>query len=250
MTESDEATTAIPPAPAVEPAPPRTWVTWVEIVLCSGIPTQFLLAGVLFAAGLSPVGPEKKLSGPFVFALSLGDTALLLSLMVWLLIRRGERPSHVFFGERPIGREVLAGVLSMPFVFALVVTLMLAILRFAPGLRTVPENPLEALAGDPAMFWMLLIVVIVAGGVREELQRAFLLHRFRKDFGQPWMGLFITSLAFGLGHNELQGRDAAVITGSLGALWGAMYLTRGSAAASMVSHALFNSSQLLQVLIR
>ena len=66
-------------------------------------------------------------------------------------------------------------------------------------------------------------MVIVAGGVREELQRAFLLHRFRTDLGQPWMGLLITSLAFGLGHT-LQGWDAAVVTGVLGAIWGAMYL--------------------------
>ena len=73
-------------------------------------------------------------------------------------------------------------------------------------------------------------MVIVAGGVREELQRAFLLHRFRNDLGQPWMGLLITSLAFGLGHT-LQGLDAAMITGTLGAIWGAMYLTRGSALA-------------------
>ena len=53
---------------------------------------------------------------------------------------------------------------------------------------------------------MFLFVVIVAGGVREELQRAFLLHRFRCDLGQPWMGVFITSLAFGMGHT-LQGWD-------------------------------------------
>ena len=56
-------------------------------------------------------------------------------------------------------------------------------------------------------------MVIVAGGVREELQRAFLLHRFRIDLGQPWMGVFITSLAFGMGHT-LQGLDAAIVTGA------------------------------------
>ena len=93
---------------------------------------------------------------------------------------------------------------------------------------------------------MFLFVVIVAGGVREELQRAFLLHRFRGDLGQPWMGVFITSLAFGLGHT-LQGLDAAIITGALGALWGVIYLVRGSAVAPMVSHSLFNSGELLRV---
>jgi membrane protease YdiL (CAAX protease family) len=238
--------TAAPPAPRPRPA----WTTWLEIVACSGFPTQIFLSAVLIVAGISPLGSQKELSGTFIFVLSLADTLLLLSLIVALLWRRGERPGQVFFGGRPAGPEVAAGLLSLPFVFALVVGLALAIRRFVPELRTVPENPLEALASDPVMFWMLLIVVIVAGGVREELQRAFLLHRFRGDFGRPWVGLLITSLVFGLGHNELQGRDAAVITGSLGAFWGAMYLARGSALGPVVSHALFNSSQLLQVLLR
>ena len=82
-----------------------------------------------------------------------------------------------------------------------------------------PFGPLEAFVGTQAGLLMFLFVVIVAGGVREELQRAFLLHRFRFDLGQPWMGVFITSLAFGMGHT-LQGLDVAIITGLLGALWG------------------------------
>ena len=139
---------------------------------------------------------------------------------------------------------------SLPLIIALVITLMLAIRRFVPALHNVPKNPLEGLIGDHAgAIWLFLLVVIVAGGVREELQRAFLLHRFRGDLGQPWLGLVITSLAFGLGHT-LQGRDAAVITGALGAIWGAIYLTRGSALASMVSHSLFNSGELLRVFLR
>jgi membrane protease YdiL (CAAX protease family) len=61
------------------------------------------------------------------------------------------------------------------------------------------------------------------------------------------MGLLITSISFGMGHT-LQGLDAAIITGVLGAIWGALYLKRESAAASMVSHSLFNSVELLRVL--
>ena len=59
------------------------------------------------------------------------------------------------------------------------------------------------------------------------------------------MGLAVTSVAFGLGHT-LQGWDAALITGTLGALWGAMYLARGSAMAGLVSHSLFNSTELVR----
>ncbi len=76
-----------------------------------------------------------------------------------------------------------------------------------------------------------------------------LLHRFRHDLGQPWMGLLVASIAFGLGHT-MQGNDAAIITGVLGAIWGAMYLIRGSSLASMVSHSLFNSAELLRIFLR
>ncbi len=200
-------------------------------------------------AGIAPVGADGSLSGTFVFVLSLADTVLLLSLIVLLLHQRGERPSDVFFGGRPISPEVRAGFVSFPVVIVIVVSLMLAIRRFLPALHNVPDNPLEGLIGTGVSAAAFLVVVIVAGGVREELQRAFLLHRFRHDLGRPWIGLLITSLAFGLGHT-LQGYDAALITATLGAIWGAMYLTRGSALASMVSHSLFNSGELLRAVLR
>ena len=132
---------------------------------------------------------------------------------------------------------------------AVVIALMLAIRLVLPSLHNVPDNPLEGLIGSGASVGMFLIVVIVAGGVREELQRAFLLHRFCGELGRPRLGLLVTSLSFGLGHT-LQGLDAAVITGTLGAIWGAMYLSRGSALAAMASHSLFNSAELLRAFLK
>ncbi len=221
----------------------------MEILLCSGYPTQILLGGLLLLAGMKERAADGSLSGTFIFVVSMADTAVLLALIVFLLIRRGERPLEVFFGGRRALPEIGFGMLSVPLVVTLMIALMLAIRRFVPVLHNVPNNPLEGLIGTGASPWLFLIVVIVAGGVREELQRAFLLHRFRGDLGQPWMGLFITSLSFGMGHT-LQGLDAAVVTGTLGAIWGAMYLTRGGALAPMVSHSLFNSSELLRIFLR
>ena len=225
------------------------WATWVEIVLCSGYPTQIGIGFALQAAGIGPLRGDGSLSATFIFALSLLDTVVLLSFITWLLMRRAESPRQVFFGDRPAGPEVAVGVLSLPLVIALVAALMLAILRVAPWLHNVPDNPLESFLGTQTGLVMFLVVVIVAGGIREELQRAFLLHRFRGDLGRPWMGVLITSLAFGLGHT-LQGLDAAIITGSLGALWGVMYVRRGSAIAPIVSHSLFNSAELVRVFFR
>lgn len=222
---------------------------WLEILLCSGYPTQIVIGQLLVLGGIRPMRADGGLSGRFVFMLSVADTILLLGLIVFLLLRRGERPLDVFFGGRAARAEIAAGILSFPFVMTMVVALMLGIRRFVPVLHNVPDNPLAGLLGNEMNIWMFLIVAIVAGGVREELQRAFLLHRFRVDLGQPWLGLLITSLAFGMGHT-LQGWDAAIITGSLGAAWGALYLWRGSALASMVSHSLFNSAELLQAFLK
>ena len=208
-----------------------------------------MLLQLLVVAGVGPRDANGALSSTFVFALSMLDTVVLLTLIIFLLMRRGERPLEVFFGGRPALPEIGAGVLSVPFIVAVVIGLMFTLRRFLPVLHNVPDNPLEGLIGSGASLWMFLAVVIIAGGVREELQRAFLLHRFRGDLGQPWMGLFITSVSFGMGHT-LQGYDAAIITGTLGAIWGAMYLTRGSALASVVSHSLFNSAEVIRILLR
>lgn len=237
------------PAPAALPpvSRPNLWLTWTEILLCSGYPTQLLIAQLLLRAGVAAQLPGGALSGTFVFALSLGDAALLISLIVFLLIRRGERPATILFGTGSFKREAIFGALSLPLIIAIVIVLTVGIRRLVPSLHNVPDNPLEALAGKGASVWLFLIVVIVAGGVREELQRAFLLHRFRGDLGQPWMGLLITSLSFGMGHT-LQGLDAAIITGTLGAVWGTFYLKRNSAIAPIVSHSLFNSAELLRII--
>jgi membrane protease YdiL (CAAX protease family) len=94
---------------------------------------------------------------------------------------------------------------------------------------------------------LFAVVVVVAGGVREELQRAFLLRRFERWLGGARVGIVVTSAAFGAGH-LLQGADAAIATALLGAFWAIVYLRRRSAVAPVVSHSGFNLLQLAQFL--
>jgi membrane protease YdiL (CAAX protease family) len=255
-------TTVLPATPSdpepgeVEPAPLPAGTrarhplhAWTEIVLCSGYPTQIMLGELLKNVGIAPLTADGVLSATFVFALSLADTAVLVALIMWLLVRNRERPRDVFLGQRHAGKEAVVGLFSVPLVVALVLALMVLLRTFMPFLHNVPDNPLEGLLGTQTGVWMFLIVVIVAGGLREELQRAFLLHRFKHDLGNAGAGLVITSIAFGLGHT-LQGWDAAIFTAALGAAWGLIYLTRGSAIAPIVSHSLFNTGELLRAFLR
>jgi membrane protease YdiL (CAAX protease family) len=216
----------------------------LEVVLCSGYPTQLLIIGALGLFGIAPLEPDRQLSPRFVFLVSTIDTVLLVSLMLVLLRGSGERPRDLFFRCGDATSELIVGVGLTPMVFALVVAVLLGVRELAPSLRNVPINPFEALIGSPAELAALILLVLVAGGVREELQRAFLLHRFEQHLGGASVGVLVTSVAFGLGHT-LQGWDAAVATGLLGACWGIVYLWRRNVIATVVSHSLFNLSQLL-----
>jgi len=246
-TPADAAAPPPPPGPP-PPGPPSTRVALAEVLLCSGFPTQLAIAGVLRLGGLTATDASGRLSPAFLFTLSLADSVLLLGLILLCLHAHGERARDVFLGSRPIWREALVGVALAPLLLTAILSLLLVLRTMVPALHNVPENPLGALADSPAAVALFLVVVLVAGGLREELQRAFLLHRFEQRLGGAWVGLVVTSVAFGLGHT-LQGRDAAIATAVLGFVWGLLYLARRSSIAPIVSHGLFNSAELLRAVL-
>jgi membrane protease YdiL (CAAX protease family) len=119
----------------------------------------------------------------------------------------------------------------------------------APSLRNVPHNPLADLAKTRGQAIAFALVVMIAGGVREEIQRGFILHRFEGFLGGGTVGIVVFSTIFGLGHLE-QGHDVALATAILGAVWGVIYLRRRSIAAPMVGHAGFNLLQVVNFMTR
>jgi len=235
-----------PPPPIREP-PIATFriVALIEVLICSDFPTQLAVDALLRAVGYGPFDAAGQLRVAYVVNLSLIDTVLLLAF-VWMFLRaHDERPSDVFLGRRPVGGEIRLGLPLIFVALTLGVAVLLLVMRFAPQLHTVVRNPLQALLGSRRNAALFALVVIVAGGIREEVQRAFLLHRFEVWLGGGLAGVIATSIAFGAGH-LLQGLDAAVTTGVLGAFWGLVYLWRRSIVAPMVSHAGFDLLQIFQ----
>jgi uncharacterized protein len=220
-----------------------------EVLLCSGFPTQIAVATSLRLAGWSPLLPGGGINGPFVFAVSIIDAVLLIALIVFFLRRGGESPRQVLFGSRRLLPEAGWGVLLLPLTLGVVIGIAALIRGYVPELRNVPINPLESLVQTRGGLLMFIAVAVIAGGGREELQRAFVLHRFDRYLGGPIVGIVITSLLFGLGHT-LQGRDAAIITGVLGALWAIAYVWRRSTVGPIVNHALFNTVELIGAAFR
>jgi membrane protease YdiL (CAAX protease family) len=238
------------PVGASEPVPPlrRPLVAISEMAVCSGFPTQIVLAILFRGAGLADLTSDGQISLPFVAVVSLADTALLLGLMLWFLQAGGQTGRQLWLGTRPPLGEIARGVLLTPMILAGVGLVLLAIQQWAPQLHSVPINPLEALARRGAMDAAILgVVAVVAGALREELQRAFLIDRFERHVGPAWVGVVVLSALFGLGH-VLQGWDATIATGLLGACWAVIYLKRRSILMPLVSHALFNSLEIVRML--
>lgn len=238
------------PTPAHSPQPTvrDRLLALVEVIACSDFPTQLLLGVVFTLAGFSPQTSDGSLRISFVAALSLLDTVALVGLMWMFLIARGDRPRDVFLGTRDIGAEVRAGIPMILLALVVAVTVLLSLRALTPWMHNVPTNPLQDLVQRPRDVALFALVAVIAGGVREELQRAFLMNRFERWLGGPTVGVVVASAAFGAGH-VVQGWDAAIATAVLGAFWAIVYLRRRSVVAPIVSHSGFNLLQLMQLVV-
>ena len=238
----DDAAAALEPQD-VPSRPPRA-VALLEVLLCSGFPTQLLIIGVLRLAGMHPGDGAGGLSLRFFGTLAMLDSILLVGLIFLFLLARRESPRTLLMGSAPVPREAALGVVLIPAVFIFVAIIVGGLRWIAPWLHTVPRNPLGTMLDTPFEAIVFGFVVVIAGGLREEIQRAFILHRFEQSLGGARLGLALFSLMFGLGHIE-QGADVAVATAALGLFWGALYLVRRSIIAPAISHAGFNLAQVI-----
>lgn len=254
MEDSQAALPLSPAAPALvvadsTPSLPR-WFAALQVFLVSGIPTQLVAASfVALVAGIPLIDPTTGLiTFEFIAVVSLADTAMIALLIRVFLIIGGEDSGPVFVGARPIKGEVLRGLALLPVAFLGVTGVVLLLRAIAPGLHTVTTSPFEAYMASPLTAGIFLLVAVLAGGVREELQRGFILHRFDQRLGGIKIGLALFTILFGALHVD-QGYDVAVAVGLLGLFWGVMYMKRRSVILSMTNHAAFNAAQVVQAVL-
>src|SRR5436190_436286 len=112
-----------------------------EMVACSGFPSQLALSLVAQGLGIRGGDGAGTLSLPFVAVVSLSDTVLIVGLMLWFTRLRGERPSTLWLGSRPVLREAKIGLLSAPFLLLGVGVILTVLQRVAPQLHNVAVNP-------------------------------------------------------------------------------------------------------------
>jgi len=220
--------------------------------MVSGIPTQLIVFVVLvFGMRINPLeldGKNGGLSFELMAMLMLFDTALSALLIRVFLEMSREDSRTVFLGpRRPLG-EILRGLALVPVVIVGLAALTLALRKLLPWVHNVPENPMLAFMRTPFEAAIFIVVVILGGGIKEELQRAFVLHRFERYLGGTRVGLAVFSVLFGSLH-VTQGIDAAIVVGLLGLFWGILYVKRRSVVMSMVNHAGFDAVQVAQVML-
>jgi membrane protease YdiL (CAAX protease family) len=243
----EDVAVAVAPAGAtpLRARPLPRWFAIVQAIAVSGVPTGLIVAfGVILTTNMTPF-EGNGLSLEFLSTVTLLDTALIALLIRVFLELSGEDSRGVFLGRRPVLGEIIRGVLLVPVMFAAVTGIVLGLRAVAPWLHTVKVSPLEQYMRSPLDASIFLVVVVLGGGVREELQRAFILHRFEQCLGGVKLGLIVFSLVFGLLHVD-QGFDVSIAVGALGLFWGLLYVRRRSAVMGMTNHAGFNALQVLQ----
>lgn len=238
----------LPSLVAASPGTLQRWFAAVQVLLVCGIPTQVIVGAMLALIAGVPVFDARGVSFEFVVMTSLVDTALIALLIRLFLILSGESSKSVFLGTRPVRGEVLRGLALLPVVFAGVMTVVVGLRAIAPWMHNVEKSPFESYLSSPLEAGIFLLVAVLAGGVREELQRGFILHRFEQRLGGIKVGLAAFTLLFGTLHVD-QGFDVATAVGLLGLFWGIVYMRRRSVVLSMVNHASFNGAQVIQAFI-
>ena len=249
MLDQAAAPASEPPGAGPLPGDPSPWrariIALLEVLACSSLPTQILIQNAAVLAGMHPWQSPGVPTLAFLATTQLADSVVLIGLMVVMTRAHGDRPAGLWRGQARLAPEAWLGLKLIPVVFLGIAVTMGLLARVAPGLHNVTENPFEQLLGSPARVALMLLVVIVAGGLREELQRAFLLHRFERHLGGAPVGVVLLSLAFGAGH-YIQGWDAVIATTLIGSFWAVVYLRRGSVVAPVVSHAGFDAFEIVR----
>jgi membrane protease YdiL (CAAX protease family) len=175
-----------------------------------------------------------------LFKVSLLQTAATW-MLVWLLVKHDrQKLGDLGLRGQQFKRSLLPGILFGLGIFALCNVLLPPLIRrwLSSSEAVLNGNWFQTAAAIP--LWIFL--GCVAGGLTEEVSRAFVLTRFERTFGRAGLviAIILSSVFFGMGH-LYQGHAAAVSLGFSGALYALVYLRRRACWEAVVAHATFDT---------
>ena len=214
-----------------------------EIIMVSGIVSSFLVSLVFVPIfGRNSMNLTEMNVGFFV-KYQMVETAVTF-LILWIFMKaRRETLSDLGLNWKQWKTNVRIGVLAAPCLIVISGVVGAAFQLFLPE-YALEKNPLMAMIHSPFQLTLFIITAVIGGGVKEELQRAFILNRFRYHLGGAGVGLVVWSLVFGAGHYA-QGAQGVCAATILGVVFGALYIMRGSLIATITAHAVYNTLALL-----
>jgi uncharacterized protein len=223
----------------------RAWINKVqaiiEILLVSGLVSSILAAFPVYAIEGQRAGLMNNAVSTSIFLLL--ESGISFLLLVTLLKLNDERFRDFGLRWNRWRPNVLAGVLLVPFLF-LISALVSFIFRAYLPKYYMETNPLTEMIHTPRQLGLFIFSALIAGGIKEELQRAFILTRFHQHLGGAGVGLLLWSLAFGAGH-YVQGAQGMAVASIYGFLFGLIYIISGSLIAPIVAHGAYDTLALL-----
>lgn len=231
-----------------EPEVLHTEASWLpriqalfEVLLVSGLVSS-LIAVLPFARLIH--GNVSVISNAHLMAgyLMLEACVTFLLLLIILKLHR-ETPAEMGFRFTHWTADSLIGLAVMPMLFVVGTAIGLIFQTFFPRYY-MEKNPLTETIRTPGDVILILLAGLIAGGIKEELQRAFILTRFRRHLGGATLGLIVWSAAFGAGH-YVQGAQGMLSAGVFGLVFGIAYLARGNLVAPIIAHGTYNTVAIL-----
>jgi len=213
-----------------------------EVLLISGLVSSFLAALPIF--GLRGGRVESLLQDARIVSLYLLLESAITFLLIAVLLR-AHRETIGSLGLRweHWKRNLLLGLSLVPVLFLINAVVAIVFKLYLPEYY-IEVNPLTQIIKTPQQLALFIFSALVAGGIKEELQRAFIINRFRVYLGGAWVGLVLWSLIFGAFH-YVQKEQGVVIATLMGFLFGLIYLLSGSLIAPIIAHAAYDTLALL-----
>ena len=239
--ETEETLQTAPP-PAV---PRKSWIdriqALIEVLLLAGLMSS-ILAALPFA--LRPNGREHLLGDVRMMAGYILLEAIITLLLLFLVLKaHGETLASLGIHWNQWRTNVLLGLATVLVLFVLNYIISLIFQFYLPRYY-LERNPLTDLIRTPKDLLLFIGTALIAGGFKEEFQRAFILRRFQAYLGGAQVGLVLWSVVFGFGH-YIQGAQGVVTAGLFGMIFGILYLMRGSLVAPIVAHGIYDTLALL-----
>lgn len=232
--------------PFPEEIPRKPWIdrsiALLEVLLMSGLVSGFVAALPFSAFHVGNTALFLK-DTRFLSLYLLLETCITFLILAVILRTRRETIASLGLRREHWKRNFTLGLALVPLLFFVNAIVALAFKLYLPKYY-VEQNPLTEIIHTPQQLALFILAAILAGGIKEELQRAFILNRFRTYLGGAAAGLVLWSIAFGAGH-YIQGFQGIVIAVIYGFIFGMIYILSGSLIAPMVAHGLYDSLVLL-----